>query len=299
MNKVSKRPFVPCAATVAAFTAANGLISAPYFPMSILPFFAAAVCAAVIVAVTQFLFIKITCIGNSFFKKTVYLLISISSVAAAVFALREYSRFIFDDVLVRENYFVIKAILTFCVYCLAVSKENVIYKFAFLSAVLISAVFVGLFFTSVKTFDAENIKSALVFSDFSLKETAVYFSKMFLPSLLAAVFICEDQKAIKAGLLGTAWAFLLGAVVLLDCILSFSLPLASKLDYPYIDDISTVTVGSLFTRMDGFAYIAFFVCYLIKCGVCVSLCGGMLQNAGIRRKRIVTAAVCAAALLLA
>ena len=93
MNKVSKRPFVPCAATVAAFTAANGLISAPYFPMSILPFFAAAVCAAVIVAVTQFLFIKITCIGNSFFKKTVYLLISISSVAAAVFALREYSRF--------------------------------------------------------------------------------------------------------------------------------------------------------------------------------------------------------------
>lgn len=292
MNKAKNTPLISSAATVAVFTAANGLICAPYSGTSILPFVAAAAFAFFAVAVTQFLLIKISKERAEISKRAVFLALSIASAFAAVFSLREYSRFIFDDVLTRGNYLTVKAIFTVCVFALAAAREHAIYKFSLLSAVLVSGVFAVLFFTSLKTFDAENLKSAISLTGFSFKQTAVYYFKMFLPTLPAAAFVCGNEKAIKAGALGTAWAVLLCAVVLLDCILSFSLPLAAKLDYPYIDDISTVTVGSLFTRMDGFAYIAFFVCYLVKCGVCVRLCGRLVQRAGIKNRKAALAAVC-------
>ena len=292
MNKAKNTPLISSAATVAVFTAANGLICAPYSGTSILPFVAAAAFAFFAVAVTQFLLIKISKERAEIPKRAVFLALSIASAFAAVFSLREYSRFIFDDVLTRGNYLTVKAIFTVCVFALAAAREHAIYKFSLLSAVLVSGVFAVLFFTSLKTFDAENLKSAISLTGFSFKQTAVYYFKMFLPTLPAAAFVCGNEKAIKAGALGTAWAVLLCAVVLLDCILSFSLPLAAKLDYPYIDDISTVTVGSLFTRMDGFAYIAFFVCYLVKCGVCVRLCGRLVQRAGIKNRKAALAAVC-------
>ncbi len=292
MNKAKNTPLISSAATVAVFTAANGLICAPYSGTSILPFVAAAAFAFFAVAVTQFLLIKISKERAEIPKRAVFLALSIASAFAAVFSLREYSRFIFDDVLTRGNYLTVKAIFTVCVFALAAAREHAIYKFSLLSAVLVSGVFAVLFFTSLKTFDAGNLKSAISLTGFSFKQTAVYYFKMFLPALPAAAFVCGNEKAIKAGALGTAWAVLLCAVVLLDCILSFSLPLAAKLDYPYIDDISTVTVGSLFTRMDGFAYIAFFVCYLVKCGVCVRLCGRLVQRAGIKNRKAALAAVC-------
>ena len=302
MNKAKNTPLISSAATVAVFTAANGLICAPYSGTSILPFVAAAAFAFFAVAVTQFLLIKISKERAEIPKRAVFLALSIASAFAAVFflnvnviwiiSLREYSRFILDDVLTRGNYLTVKAIFTVCVFALAAAREHAIYKFSLLSAVLVSGVFAVLFFTSLKTFDAENLKSAISLTGFSFKQTAVYYFKMFLPTLPAAAFVCGNEKAIKAGALGTAWAVLLCAVVLLDCILSFSLPLAAKLDYPYIDDISTVTVGSLFTRMDGFAYIAFFVCYLVKCGVCVRLCGRLVQRAGIKNRKAALAAVC-------
>jgi hypothetical protein len=292
VNKAKNTPLISSAATVAVFTAANGLICAPYSGTSILPFVAAAAFAFFAVAVTQFLLIKISKERAEIPKRAVFLALSIASAFAAVFSLREYSRFIFDDVLTRGNYLTVKAIFTVCVFALAAAREHAIYKFSLLSAVLVSGVFAVLFFTSLKTFDAGNLKSAISLTGFSFKQTAVYYFKMFLPALPAAAFVCGNEKAIKAGALGTAWAVLLCAVVLLDCILSFSLPLAAKLDYPYIDDISTVTVGSLFTRMDGFAYIAFFVCYLVKCGVCVRLCGRLVQRAGIKNRKAALAAVC-------
>ena len=292
MNNAKNTPTVSSAAAVAVFTAANGLIRAPYFGTSILPFAAAAVLSFPAVGAAQFLFLKINRSGAAVLKKAVLLILSIASAFAAVFALREYAHFIFDDVLTHENYLVIKAIFTVCVFALAAARKQAIYKFSFLSAVLVSGVFAVLFLTSLKTFDAGNLKSAISFYDFSLKQTGVYFLKMFLPTLLAAAFICENEEAVKAGVLGMSWAVLLTATVLLDCVLSFSLPLAAKLDYPYIDDISTVTVGSLFTRMDGFAYIAFFVCYLVKCAVCAVLCGRLLQRAGIKNKKAALAAVC-------
>ncbi len=292
MNKAKNTPLISSAATVAVFTAANGLICAPYSGTSILPFVAGAAFAFFAVAVTQFLLIKISKERAEIPKRAVFLALSIASAFAAVFSLREYSLFIFDDVLTRGNYLTVKAIFTVCVFALAAAREHAIYKFSLLSAVLVSGVFAVLFFTSLKTFDAGNLKSAISLTGFSFKQTAVYYFKMFLPALPAAAFVCGNEKAIKAGALGTAWAVLLCAVVLLDCILSFSLPLAAKLDYPYIDDISTVTVGSLFTRMDGFAYIAFFVCYLVKCGVCVRLCGRLVQRAGIKNRKAALAAVC-------
>ncbi|MBR5923682.1 MAG: GerAB/ArcD/ProY family transporter [Clostridia bacterium] len=296
MNNAKERPLILPAAAVAVFTVANGMIKAPYFSGSILPFVAAFILGVPAFCGVGILRLKLYGCCNLYVKRTALFIVFAFAGFAAILATSEFSRFIFDDVLVHENYLVIKAVFAVCVFALSVCEENVIYKFSLLCAVLVSTVFFVLFLTSVKTFDANNIKSALTFSDFSLKQTGAYFARTILPALIAAVHVCENKKAVKAGAFGIAWAFALCSLVLLDCILSFSLPLAAKLDYPYIDDISTVTVGSLFTRMDGFAYIAFFVCYLLKCALCVSLGAKCLEKAGLCHKKAICAALCIIAL---
>ena len=195
-------------------------------------------------------------------------------------AFSEYTDFIYGAVMTRADMWVIKAVFAFCVYFFAVSKKTAIYKFSLLAAVLASTVFIILFFLSAKTFDTHNLRGVFSITDFSLAQTADYFVKMFLPTVLCIMFIGKSDKKLSvfSAILGALYSIVLCLVVILDSVLSFGLPFAAKLSYPYISDISTVTVGSLFTRMDGFAYFAFFACYIVKCGVYINLSATLISE---------------------
>ena len=112
--------------------------------------------------------------------------------------------------------------------------------------------------------------------------------KMVLPTVIAIAFIGSSGDTIprRTAALSFALGVVLTFTVVFDGILSFGLPLAAKLEYPYIDDISTVNVGSLFTRMDAFAYFAFFNCYIIKCAVCLKLASQLARRIGIKAQKI-------------
>ncbi|MBR4909747.1 MAG: GerAB/ArcD/ProY family transporter [Clostridia bacterium] len=286
---------------IAAFSLANGLIAAPFSKDSLLPYFAAlggALCLAAVLAALLGRF-KARNI-NPFLTKILCVVIAAASFAAALFSLKEYCGFIYDTVLYRSGMISIKAIFAFCVFYFAVSGSGAVYKFSLFSAVAVSVILPLLFFMSLKTFDIKNLSGVFSFGDTFLKDSENYFLRMFLPTLPAVGYIAVFGKKISPG--GAAGGVILGAalslIVLFDTVLSFGLPLSAKLDYPYIGDISTVTVGNLFTRMDGFAYIAFFVCHLIKCGVSIKLAALLLSKAGIKNKKITAGIMSAAAIFL-
>lgn len=277
---------------VSAFIVANSLILMPIYSKSIVPFFLAAIIGVPATALIYKPLKYLVAAKNKIIRYLIYVIFAAALLVAAYFAAREYTGFIYEGVLTHENMFLIKLIFAFCVFFLAGCESVAIYKFSVLSALFVGTVFVILFLISTKTFDLKNLKSAIDFSNISIKQTADYFIRMFLPLLVAVLFIAEyngTENTIRRWVVyGASAGVVLSLVVIFDGILSFGLSLAAKLPYPYIDNISTVTVGSLFTRMDGFAYFSFFACYILKCGVALKLAVNFVCRMGFKNKRLIT-----------
>ncbi|MBO7519847.1 MAG: GerAB/ArcD/ProY family transporter [Clostridia bacterium] len=277
-NRIDKTfPFpVP---VIAVFIAANGLIGAPFSGGSLLGFSAALLLGIILLPLLLKVFKKIRLTGGIVFKATA-LFLAIAAFLPAVTAY-EYCEFVYKAVLPHADMWLIIILFAACVLYLALSNDSALYKFAFLSFVLNFAVVAALFTMSAKTFDFKNLSSAFKFSSFSFKETGEYACKLILPAAVAVLFLSISDKntTVPQVLCGGAAGALFSAIVVLDSVLSFGLPLAAKLDYPYIDDISTVTVGSLFTRMDALAYFIFFAAYVLKCAVCVKTSARLISRA--------------------
>lgn len=288
-------------ALICTFIIADGLLLMPLYEKNILPMLSAILICVPVFSLLSKPIARIFSLKGRFLKTVFFLSLAVTAVLTAFFCAKEYTGFIYNGVLIRENMFFIKLIFALCVFFLSVCQNSTAFKFSLLSALFAIAVFAVLLLTSAKTFDIKNFNSAFNFSDISLKQTAIYSYKLFVPLIFGILFICEtsgyketDSSYILYGELAGA---VLAIIVVFDSILSFGLPLAAKLKYPYIDDISTVTVGSLFTRMDGFAYFAFFACYLLKCGVLIKLAVNSICRLGFKNKKILTAVLCASLLI--
>lgn len=277
-----------CVSVIAAFTAANSLISAPFYGGNILAFIVATVAGAVILTLlsrplTHFF----TASDCAIYRKILYAVIVVLCVLAAGLGAKEYCVFIYRAVLVRSNIWMIKVTFCLCVFFLAVSEKIAIYKFSLLTAVMSGGVFLVLFILSAKNFNIKNLYGIFDFAGFSFPQAGIYLLKMILPTVIAVIFTgaAGDVMPRRSAALSFTFSTFLSATVVFDSVLSFGLPLAAKLPYSYIDDISTVNVGSLFTRMDAFAYFAFFACYIVKCAICLKLAAQLLHRTGVKYEK--------------
>ncbi|MBR4761249.1 MAG: GerAB/ArcD/ProY family transporter [Clostridia bacterium] len=299
INEKNKTGLFYVCALVSAFSVANGLITAPFNERGILPFFAAAVAGAAVLSVAAVILRRIFCGDNSIAAKVICVLLAALIFVSALLAAREYCFFVYSVVLYRSNIIAVKIIFALCAFCLAVSGEKAVFKFSLISVLAVAVIFAVLFLLSLKTFDFKNLSGAFDLSGLNAADIFNYFKTMFMPSLAAVTFaVLSLQKPVAGGVIfGAGFGVILCLAVIFDVVLSFGMPLAGKLDYPYISDISTVTVGSLYTRMDGFAYAAFFICYLIKTGVSIKCAAMLLKRVGVKSK-FIPAALMSAALVV-
>lgn len=160
------------------------------------------------------------------------------------------------------------------------SEENIL-KFCLLSFSFVAIAILFFFFATLGNF---NIRNIFVFSFPKLStlytQSMPYFRTTLVPSLLLPVWQVLVFKKIRpkeafAGLLvGTV---LLGICILCSVLL-FGPQLAGNLDFPYASAVSTVTVGRLFTRLDGFSYYIYFTSALIKIISCLFIVKSLLKK---------------------
>ena len=267
------------ASLIAVFTVANGLICAPFSGGGLWGFICALALGAIILPLILKVSKKAHFDRGGFPGKAVLVILALLSFLPAVSAF-EYCEFVYKAVLPHSDMWLIVAFFTACVLYLSLSRDLVICKFAFLSALFIAAAVCLLFLMSAKTFDLENLSAAFDTSRFSFVEAGEYAVTLVLPAAVAVLYLRLTAKEIRvsAAMWGAAAGAVFSIIVVFDSVLSFSLPFAAKLDYPYIDDISTVTVGSLFTRMDALAYFIFFAAYVLKCAVCVKTSARLISR---------------------
>ena len=259
-------------ALMSMFIVAGSIIKAPFYDVKGANILSLLISGVVFVVAVPFISKALSYLfctdKRNVLIKSLFLITSGSCLFVFFYSFFEYTKFVSDIMLPRGNRICIAVVFAVCIFCALASKTDAVLKFALISAVAVSAAFVVLFLLSAKNFNIRNIISFRDMYEFSFEGTLTYFLRVFLPALISAVYlILQGEKRFSHFAVGALWGFLLVLVCIFDSVLSFGFSLSSRLLYPYIEDISTVTVGSIFTRMDALAYFAFFAAYLVKCSV--------------------------------
>lgn len=212
------------------------------------------------------------------------LVLTAVAVASAFLAAKAFSDFIlFAHSIMLPNQGLIASALIFGVAIAFFSfrrQENIL-KFALLSfwfTVIAIIVF------ALLTAHNYNLRNIFVFRLPTVKQlfkqSKPYFINPVLPSLLLPVYnvLLFKKCRKKEALTGLTAGFILLGICVLSSVLLFGPHFAGTLDYPYASAVSTVTVGRLFTRMDGFSYYIYFSSALIQITVCIFIIKSCLEK---------------------
>ncbi len=267
---------------VACFTMGSAIIALP-FADAAGSTVAALILALLVAAALAFLLLPPICaiFSERLLKARLgkILLFPVYAAAAAMvflYALHSFSvlcNFVSANMLPQASTALIAAVFALCVLWASFMREGAILKFSLIAFILSCAVVIIFFFALLGDFDFSRAFESEITATTVTKEALTYLLRVFLPASPVILYISlNSDKTKKAPLsLGVALGGALLTLTLLSSIMLFGVPQATTLEYAFADAISTVSVGYLFTRMDGFAYFVFFATVLIKVTVCVLL----------------------------
>ena len=161
------------------------------------------------------------------------------------------------------------------------AKNEAFLKFSVIAFLFTAAVIIFFFLASLKNYRIGNI---FIFKLPELKpfipQVEEYLTGLILPVLL---FMCFKALVFKeVSKIYTFWGVLSGVVLLGLCILNsvllFGTRFSGTLDYPYASAVSTVTIGRLFTRLDGFSYYVYFAAATVRINICTILIKSLFQK---------------------
>lgn len=208
-----------------------------------------------------------------------------TAVLAVLYAAETFLSFIsFASTLLLKSYPKWVAVLIFLavIAFFLLRRQEDFLKFTLLAFCFTAAVIVFFFIASVKNLNFNNIV-ILNIPNFKelLPQIKTYALNPVLPTLLMAVYgnIVFKKARPKDTFWGLGIGFTLLAMCILNSVLLFGAHFAAALDYPYASAVSTVTIGRLFTRLDGFSYFVYFASALAKIIVCLFITRSMLEKA--------------------
>ncbi len=268
------------ACLAAIFIIGDAVITLPdlYYGGAILPgFFIAAAFSVAVYFLSQLL-----CRGLSqggIFKKILLVLFLLS---AAVYAFWNGAHCVLDFLSFADKillpggeHFAVAFIFLFTAAVLSVKKNDVILKLSLIIAPFFILAVIIFFLLTAKNFEFENIALHSMPTFTELKNgTAPFLFGTALPAvLIPPYFMLTNAKPREgAGLWGLLAGLVITVLILCDSVLLFGGRMAAQLPFPLAAAVSTVTVGPLFTRMDGIVYCLFFISALIKTAFCARLC---------------------------
>ncbi len=250
-------------ALTALFTVGNAVINLPFKEHttgSIIGFF-----AAIILALPFYLKFSYLALPQS---KAFNLLFLLYSVFIGLVAFRNFVTFSDRVILPEISSFLPTAAFLILLYRLSNAKFSAILKIALILLILSAAVVILLLILSVENIKLSNLvpNKAPDKADI-FYQTAAYFSMSFISGIILIPYNNEKNRK------GLLYGFLIGGLLILLSLIQVLTVLgygtASLMQNPYSTSVGTVTVGSKFSRMEGFSYLLFFSATLINTAVCM------------------------------
>ncbi len=204
----------------------------------------------------------------------------------------DFTDFVTHSILPDASRFLISIALFGVLLWSATRPDSTILKFSLICFVIVAAVLLFFFIFSIKNMHIEYI-FLLSLPDFYdvMLQTLPYLYGVFLSAITALIYQKMLFGTLKPsrGVGAVAVSGVMFSIALLNSILLFGSQLSGEYKYPYADAISVISVGDLFTRMDGFAYFVFFATCFIKLTVSVFVIGGLFGSIGVKNKKITAA----------
>ncbi len=199
------------------------------------------------------------------------LVVILGSVFTSAVTSRGITAYVKEEILIKNSKFLILVFfLGVALYALRCGKK-VITKYSVLTFWFCLGITVILFIVSFKIFRRSYFIDAVKGEISSLfPQTFYLFVKCFFSVGVLAVFqrFAFREVGVKNDIRGIVLGGGLLCLCFLSGVLTFSLKTASEMNFSYAQSIGVISVGKLYTRMDGFAYFIFFFSCLIKTAVC-------------------------------
>lgn len=237
--------------------------------------FALSIPVAFLVLLIGFLFSKFlnfVFLQKNGFAKALAVPISYVLLMYSVFVLVHFTKFAYSIIFLDTTIFAIAAIFVISVIAGVKYGVGAVLKLCLLASALAVALTVLFFALSISGF---NENAALTFSlprpSTIAEGVFVYVKRVALPLFVLPLFFSFslENPSKKAVVVGTAFGYGVLALCLLNSMLVFGTRLAAKFSYPYAQAISIISVGYMFSRMDGFSYFLYFASSLTRATLCV------------------------------
>lgn len=212
-----------------------------------------------------------------------YIVTAVFAVFFAADTVNTLLHFIKDIVLINTPMLFIAAVFAAVAVYFATRRQEDVLKFFLISFWFALAVIIFFFIATSLEFDTANI---IIFKLPNTNQFVSQFMPYFINPVLPSVLLSVYDAAVfgKTRYAAAVSGYITGCVLLGICtvgtVLLFGPTLAGQLDYPYSSAVSTVSIGRLFSRLDGFAYYIYFICALTKTTVCIFLARTCLRMLG-------------------
>ena len=266
----NKEYFLHSAFLIAVFIVGNTLV---YFPKhndiksSILGVIIAVAFSFLIYIAFAFLTKKVKSIHN--FKPLKFIVLIVASICSVLIALISSSDYISYVSLFRmqnTEKILISALFIFLCVFLAVQTREVILKLGLIVFIYVFLSVTVLFNLSFSQLDFKAILP-LEFKPFeTIKSFLTILSQSLLSSLVLIMLIKTNKtgRSIKIWLIGLILGFFVLMVCMLNILFVFGPDLSNKLNLPYASAMSVINLGKTFLRLEGFSYLNYFACSLLK-----------------------------------
>lgn len=196
------------------------------------------------------------------------LLFAVYALFCGIVTLRNYVTFSDIIILPEIGSFFPSLLFLLLLWLICREKESVLLKLSLICAAL---VFICVIFLFLLNLDSMSFKELIPKEMPTVKEIGyqmlAYVSMSFIEGIVLIGIIKNKGNVVMLGGFLTGAAVLL--IILLQSVAVFGYSLLSRLDYPYASTMSIITFGDKFSRMEGFSYLLYFSCTLIKTAVCV------------------------------
>ena len=187
--------------------------------------------------------------------------------------------FVSKVVLKNVPLFIITVVFGGAVLYFAFKRQEIVLKFSLMSFVVVLFFITVFFLLSFSDYRLKNLSIEKSFSweDFT-QSARTFLNPIFSCFLLPFYYRFALKKSCFTAHLGVITGFLLLGVCILSSVLLFGTELSANLSFPHFSAVSTITVGRLYTRLDGFLYFIYFVTTIIKIRVCTFVCYSSLKR---------------------
>ena len=191
-------------------------------------------------------------------------MVGVVAVYGVVTSFLDYLQFLKKQQSPQTATWLIAAILAVTIIYFVLCKNLAIYKFSLFAFFVVAAIISLVFISGIKNFDLDNARRIC---NLNLSNTNAYL-RLFAP-IFALPFFFREENCKKTICIGGVSGVLVLLGVMFQTLLTFGAQISTPL--VYINAVSVISVGSLFTRLDGLVWFVFFATSITRCMICAKI----------------------------